>query len=440
MRVIVIHNPERTDRLTNIDRLRARFPQLEVKDARVPKWESDRHARCLRGCTSSHLQHARGVLNGVPVLVLEDDAVLEGELPALDSIPPSAGMVLLGGEAPNAADESHPGFRLFLPPFFGTHAVLYLPRQSAYGFLLDAFETCSFASFGFETGDLCAESVLYTAGLRSGYPMYRPNKMAFTTLGDESESFGSVQKPRCDYWEVQERPSLLPRSRWDAVFEPWRGKNAALLVVPGNAGDILIRAATHQMFRHYDIKEVPADSPAVDVVFYPGGGNIGAPWNFRDARQVFVSTKAAKVVLPQSIDAPSEYMDMADVVWLRDHRSIELYPRGQYAPDLALAYQTALTFKDPSDATEYAMRVDSEAVNGPREDPEKLDPVSRARDHYEYLVMAAKHQAIHTDRLHYAIAGLIAGRKVTLYPNSYHKNRSVWEAELAALGCEWKDH
>jgi exopolysaccharide biosynthesis predicted pyruvyltransferase EpsI len=36
-----------------------------------------------------------------------------------------------------------------------------------------------------------------------------------------------------------------------------------------------------------------------------------------------------------------------------------------------------------------------------------------------------------------AIAGLHAGRDVTLLANGYHKNRSMHETWLAALGCRF---
>lgn len=42
-----------------------------------------------------------------------------------------------------------------------------------------------------------------------------------------------------------------------------------------------------------------------------------------------------------------------------------------------------------------------------------------------------------TDRLHFAVAGLHAGREVTLVANDYHKNRSMHETWLAALGCRF---
>ena len=60
-----------------------------------------------------------------------------------------------------------------------------------------------------------------------------------------------------------------------------------------------------------------------------------------------------------------------------------------------------------------------------------------ARTPAEYLALAARHRRIVTDRLHFAIAGLHAGRDVTLVANDYHKNQSMHETWLASLGCRF---
>jgi exopolysaccharide biosynthesis predicted pyruvyltransferase EpsI len=53
--------------------------------------------------------------------------------------------------------------------------------------------------------------------------------------------------------------------------------------------------------------------------------------------------------------------------------------------------------------------------------------------------MASRYRRIITDRLHFAIAGLHAGREVTLLPNNSHKNRSMHETWLAGLGCHFAE-
>jgi hypothetical protein len=433
MKVVVIHNPKRTDRKDNIENLRKHFPNLEILTAVNPEWESNDNSRCLRGCTASHLIAARYALMGQQVLVLEDDAVLVGEIPDFSKVPVNSGIVVYGADINQAGDREGNGFHQFFAPFWGTQAVLYRPHKQLNAFLIEALTSSSFLPFGFENGKFSPESIIYNAAQRVKLPMCRPSTMSFTTLGDISESFGTNQPPRTINFEVKEKESLLPWSSWDDVFKPWAGKKATLLRVPGNAGDVLLQAATRQLFAHHSITEVSIDQ--AEVVFYPAGGNVGGRYSFKDEHRAFEYVKVPKVILPQSIEKADPYLDLADVVWLRDKTSLEIYPRAKYAPDLALAYRTALNFPE-GEGVDIAFRIDDEAV---AELVGGRDPATICQHHYAYLAEAAKSKEIHTNRLHYAITGLILGRDVTLYPNDYHKNRGVWEAELASLGCKWKD-
>jgi exopolysaccharide biosynthesis predicted pyruvyltransferase EpsI len=65
------------------------------------------------------------------------------------------------------------------------------------------------------------------------------------------------------------------------------------------------------------------------------------------------------------------------------------------------------------------------------------DPATICRSPVEAMALAARYRRIITDRLHCAIAGLHAGREVTLLPNNTHKNRSMHETWLAAFGCRF---
>lgn len=52
-------------------------------------------------------------------------------------------------------------------------------------------------------------------------------------------------------------------------------------------------------------------------------------------------------------------------------------------------------------------------------------------------------EVILTDRLHVAIAATLMGRRVSLFPNSYYKNRAVYEYSLRHFSnvqwCEWEE-
>jgi len=67
------------------------------------------------------------------------------------------------------------------------------------------------------------------------------------------------------------------------------------------------------------------------------------------------------------------------------------------------------------------------------------DPARMCTSLVEYFSLASRYKKICTNRLHFAIAGLILGRAVVLLPNSYFKNRELWVAWLRDLGCIYKE-
>ena len=48
----------------------------------------------------------------------------------------------------------------------------------------------------------------------------------------------------------------------------------------------------------------------------------------------------------------------------------------------------------------------------------------------ELIGALQKYEQVNTDRLHIAIAATLLGKKVKLFPNSYYKNRAVFEYSL----------
>jgi exopolysaccharide biosynthesis predicted pyruvyltransferase EpsI len=67
------------------------------------------------------------------------------------------------------------------------------------------------------------------------------------------------------------------------------------------------------------------------------------------------------------------------------------------------------------------------------------DPARMCASVEEYFSLASRYRKICTNRLHFAIAGLILGREVVLLPNSYFKNRELWVAWLLGMGCVYKE-
>lgn len=429
---LIIHRAQRTDRIPAIARVMGIFPDAKILEAKVPDWEQDQHARAVRGCSISHLSAVKAFRSSVPVLILEDDAIpVDGcadiVANAIANAPKDAAAILLGSDVTDYGDADANGFREPLPPFFGSHAVLYLPNRDNY--LLSAFEHAATMKLGSGQGGICLESLLYMAAGSVGLRLYRPEKMAFTTIPGQSDSRGNAQPARDLALTASDRSGLLPPETWEPIFSKWSGKKAHLLTPPGNAGDELIRAATHQILRHYNIAVVPLSE--ADVVMYHGGANISGQYPFFD--RTFEKTDLPKIVLPHTLHKQSDYVDLADEVWVRDETSLQFCSKAKFLPDLALGYRPSLVANPTKEIGKF-FRLDAERTTAPADNIG--DPAASCRTHYEYLRLAGQYKHVHTNRLHFAIAALLMGNKATLYGNSYHKCKSIFPT-LAPFGCEW---
>lgn len=437
MKVFIIHRSARTDRIANIARLLATFPKAQIFDAVVPAWETDPHSVAVRGCAASHLGAARRGMGAEPTLVLEDDAVVipehleEFSKLDLTTLPGDCAALLLGADVLHYGSAQRQGLREVIPPYFGSHAVLYLPGKLE--FLLEAYDLAASRKLGASAQGICLESLLQLAARGVGQKLYRPERLCFTTQADRSDTRGVVTPARDLALVARDKDPLLPLSTWADVFEPHRGKKGFLIPIAGNHGDALINEATRGLFAHYGVQEVTAREDA-DVLFHPGGGNASAQYpQILDPE--FEASSALKVVLPQTLHQKTAYVESADVVWVRDQESLRHTSKGRFAPDLALAYRNPLVnLPKPTRDIGVFFRADAERTLIPTDN--QGDPTTYGSSHYDYLALAATYTRIHTNRLHFGIAGLLVGSDVTLYANSYHKNQSVFSS-LAPLGVKW---
>jgi hypothetical protein len=235
---------------------------------------------------------------------------------------------------------------------------------------------------------------------------------------------------------------LLSPDAFAHVFAPLAGKRVGWVPTPGNAGDHLIEAATFQLLAHFGVSWTVGTDPTADVLLVPGGGSMGTPHYHlcRNARLLALSAGPPVWVLPQSWYGPDEDAGRFAKLFARDAVSQSLAPGSILAPDLALGLSVA-GLPEPDRERGVWLRKDIEALFAGREsDGDPVRAVAASENPgWEYLALAARYEEIVTDRLHFAIAGLLASRKVTLLPNHYHKNRACWEAWLRDLGCAWGD-
>ena len=272
---------------------------------------------------------------------------------------------------------------------------------------------------------------------RSGERSQRLERVWHEEPGSRKSIWKSVQHEGTR--RVAARHRLLSPAAFSHVCEPLVGRRVGYVRPEGNVGDCLIEVAMIQLFAEYGIRwrrwrpDMPGDTASLDLLAFGGGGNMGTryPGNYA-LRSQALSTGLPVVILPQSFTAPEDRPFAK--VFVRERGSLELHPKGLLAPDLALGLATVAP---PRADRERGLFLRRDQERGGRKPLVARDPVRLFRDPFAYLAFAARYRRIITDRLHFAVAGLHAGREVTLVANDYHKNRSMHETWLADLGCRF---
>jgi hypothetical protein len=276
----------------------------------------------------------------------------------------------------------------------------------------------------------------YEESLRNG--LSGPVAAATRRLLERSRSTRStadapaIRKPRSPI----PRRRLLLADAFAHVFEPLVGRRVGYVRPIGNVGDDLIELSMMQLFAEYGIRWSlwqPDGSATHDVLVFGGGGNMGTRYmNNHALRGEALATGLPLVILPQSFSTPEDRGFAR--AYVRERESLKLHPTGTLAPDLALGLRWPEPPRPSRDLGVF-LRRDRERVG--RKPLLARDPVRLCTTPATYLALAADYRRIVTDRLHFAVAGLHAGRDVTLVANAYHKNRSMHETWLATLGCRF---
>lgn len=227
------------------------------------------------------------------------------------------------------------------------------------------------------------------------------------------------------------------------IFKPLQGLCIALVDGKGNTGDHLIYDSTRYLLTLFGIsyKVCLPEKLNGDILLLFGGGNLASIYKGEiKIRQLAI--KYAKkqgipiIILPQSAMYSNENIDGC-TLYLREKASQLLYPQGILVPDLAMYHwykREAPLGNDcglflRSDSKDYFKKVP----------PNLGDPAKLCKTPLEYFELASKYSHIITNRLHFSIAALHCGCRVTILPNSYHKNKSMWETWMKDLGVEWKE-
>jgi exopolysaccharide biosynthesis predicted pyruvyltransferase EpsI len=225
---------------------------------------------------------------------------------------------------------------------------------------------------------------------------------------------------------------------------------------PGNAGDSLIAAGTLALFRklNLDFKICNIRNTFYgDTIIYGGGGNLIKHYdNLRNF--LWENHENNKIiVLPHTVYDCIDLLNSIGkntYIFAREEVSYEYIKDNMNNPenaflsnDMAFHFDDLDFYKQQNHTGECnAFRLDLEKTN--IQTPKGNKDISNDfmfkqntfnEDHinistnnmFSYL---CKFETINTNRLHVAIAGSLLGRKVNLYPNSYFKNKAVFDFSI----------
>ena len=225
----------------------------------------------------------------------------------------------------------------------------------------------------------------------------------------------------------------------------YENKSVDFFRFPGNYGDSLIWHGTKILLNSLNIKEhyVEISSPKYnDVLFIDGGGNFVD--YYTDVKNFLLEKPSLYnevIILPHTIfgDKQIEILNnmTSDLtIFCREKISAEFVDNNLNQGNTYLwhdcAFYNTFTPMSSGEGVLNAFRSDKESVLNKL--PESNNDVSYngyAQKPLDDLVsMLGKYNQINTDRLHVAICATLLGKQVKLFPNSYYKNKAVFEYSL----------
>lgn len=257
----------------------------------------------------------------------------------------------------------------------------------------------------------------------------------------------------------------------ERLFSTYRDRPFVLVEPGGNAGDQLIYRGAEKVANavglSYSVIGYAAfmaqDFEPQTVLYLHGGGGYNPIWSGKPMEMLAKAVRHRGVVIqgPQTFWDDLDFLKtrVGDVVGDAACERLVLMAREQVSHSLltrvvpdaveaVLDHDTALNL-DASDLAPrqekgyvyYAIRADKEARVPPAREYAALwgDPVLLSRDFEGWFTLHAGATTLVTNRLHSSILGAILGIPTTLCPNSYFKNRAVWEHSLHSLGVAWSD-
>ncbi len=228
-------------------------------------------------------------------------------------------------------------------------------------------------------------------------------------------------------------------------LEKYRNTTVDFYRFPGNYGDSLIWHGTRILLEFLNIKEnyVEIDSPQHNnVLFIDGGGNFVDYYS--DVRDFLIKKPnlyKEVVILPHTILGEKQIEVLNNIsskltVFCREKVSAKFVEDGLVRGDVYLWHDCALYNEFPKgllgSGILNAFRSDKESVLGTT--PKSNEDISyngyATKPLDDFINILKKYEQVNTDRLHVAIGATLLGKQVKLFPNSYYKNKAVFDYSL----------
>jgi exopolysaccharide biosynthesis predicted pyruvyltransferase EpsI len=258
------------------------------------------------------------------------------------------------------------------------------------------------------------------------------------------------------------------------LFKRYKERSFIFLEPGGNFGDILIykgaeKIANHAGAKFKSISHVEFLSSSFDqnvVLYIHGSGGLNSWWSGTPMTILDKAVKTHKGVVilgPQTSSNDLNFLKDKIGLCLKDIVSEEIFIFArdlttysilkQVVPgsvNLEIDHDTALNLEKADLINNnypggnyklYALRRDKEINKGVYVAYEPfsliLDPAKYCINFEHWIYVHARAKKIVSSRLHSAILGSILKIPTVLFPNNYHKNRSVWEYSLRSRDIVW---
>lgn len=231
------------------------------------------------------------------------------------------------------------------------------------------------------------------------------------------------------------------KETYQDIFKDFSGKTVGYLRNMGNWGDHLIEVGAMELFKAFNIKVVMVNPTYVsldlmalshvDTVFISGGGSLGKKYisNYELRTDLLKTFNGKTIILPQSMTDELDE-NTYTFTWLREVTSFQK-KTGMKGICHDLAFFVNLdSYKQikPKYLTGILLREEAESLST---HPLNLrDPVKLSNSLEDYIRLAANHEHIITDRLHFAIIAAKLGRRVSLVANNYYKIKAIYEFSM----------